>query len=80
LLNTSQQIGGALGVAIASTVAFTHVNTLLASGHTRVEALTSGFALSFWVLGGLGVASVLAALLLVRSSEVSMEAEGAYAG
>jgi EmrB/QacA subfamily drug resistance transporter len=79
LLNTSQQIGGALGVAIASTVAFTHVNTLLASGHTQAQALTGGFALSFWVLGGLGVAGVLAALLLVRSSEVAVEAEGALA-
>ena len=42
LINTSQQIGGALGVAIASTVAFTHVKTLLAAGHTQPEALTAG--------------------------------------
>jgi EmrB/QacA subfamily drug resistance transporter len=79
LLNTSQQIGGALGVAIASTVAFTHERTLLASGHGLPQAMTSGFALSFWVLGGVGVASVLAAFLLVRSSEISAEAEGALA-
>ena len=37
LINTSQQIGGALGVAIAATVAFTHAKTLLASGHDRAE-------------------------------------------
>ena len=30
LINTSQQIGGALGVAIAATVAFTHTTTLAA--------------------------------------------------
>ncbi len=77
LLNTSQQVGGALGVAIASTVAFTHERTLLASGHSLPQALTSGFVLSFWVLGGLGVAGVVAAFLLVRSSEIPMEAEGA---
>jgi EmrB/QacA subfamily drug resistance transporter len=70
LINTSQQIGGALGVAIASTVAFTHVKTLLASGHPQPEALTSGFSLAFWVLAGFGVASVAAALAFVRSSEV----------
>jgi hypothetical protein len=52
LINTSQQIGGALGVAIASTVAFTHVTTLLKSGHTQAEALTGGFSLAFWVLAG----------------------------
>jgi EmrB/QacA subfamily drug resistance transporter len=75
LINTSQQIGGALGVAIASTVAFTHMKTLLASHHSPAEALTSGFALSFWVLGGLGIVAVLAAFFLVRSSEVAVEAE-----
>jgi cellobiose-specific phosphotransferase system component IIC len=79
LLNTSQQIGGALGVAIAATVAFTHERTLLASGHSLPQAMTSGFALSFWVLGGVGVAAVLAAFVLVRSSEVAPEAEEALA-
>ena len=71
LINTSQQIGGALGVAIASTVAFTHVKTLLASGHTQPQAMTSGFALAFWVLAGLAAASVLAAAVFVRSNEVA---------
>ncbi|MFL5959105.1 MAG: MFS transporter [Gaiellaceae bacterium] len=80
LINTSQQIGGALGVAVASTVAFTHMRTLLASHHSPAQALTSGFALSFWVLGGVGVAAVLAAFLLVRSSEAPVEAEGVLAG
>jgi EmrB/QacA subfamily drug resistance transporter len=70
LINTSQQVGGALGVAIASTVAFTHMKTLVASGHSQAFALTSGFALAFWVLAGLGIVSVLAAFALVRSSEV----------
>ena len=80
LINTSQQIGGALGVAIASTVAFTHMRTLLASGHPQPEALTSGFALAFWVLAGIGVAAVAAAVVLVRSSEVVVEAESVPAG
>jgi EmrB/QacA subfamily drug resistance transporter len=77
LINTSQQIGGALGVAIASTVAFTHVKTLLASGHSQPDALTSGFALAFWVLAALAVASVVVAAAFVRSSEVAVEAEEA---
>ncbi len=79
LINTSQQIGGALGVAIASTVAFTHVKTLLVSGHTQPEALTGGFGLAFWVLAGFGAASVAAAALLVRSGEVVVEAEAVTA-
>jgi EmrB/QacA subfamily drug resistance transporter len=70
LLNTSQQIGGALGVAIASTVAFTHVRTLLTSGHSQPDALTSGFSLAFWVLAGFAAAAAVASFVLVRSSEV----------
>jgi EmrB/QacA subfamily drug resistance transporter len=73
LINTSQQIGGALGVAIASTVAFTHMNTLLQAGESPAVAQTSGFALAFWVCAGFGAAAVVATLALVRSSEVSAE-------
>ena len=70
LINTAQQIGGALGVAIAATVAFTHTKTLLAHGHDPLSAQTSGFALGFWVIAAIGVASVAASFLLVRDVEV----------
>jgi EmrB/QacA subfamily drug resistance transporter len=69
LINTSQQIGGAVGVAMVSTVAFTHFRTLLASGHDQASALTGGFTLAFWVIAGVSVASVVAAFALVRSQE-----------
>jgi EmrB/QacA subfamily drug resistance transporter len=76
LINTSQQIGGALGVAIAATVAFTHAKTLLASGHDALSAQTSGFALGFWVIAGIAAVSVVAALVLVRGGELeTVEAE-----
>jgi len=78
LINTSQQIGGALGVAIAATVAFTHAKTLLASGHDALSAQTSGFALGFWVIAGIAAVSVIAALLLIRGGELeTVEAEAA---
>jgi EmrB/QacA subfamily drug resistance transporter len=79
LINTSQQIGGALGVAIAATVAFTHTTTLLHSGHDLAAAQTSGFALGFWVIAGFGTAAVVATLALVRSQEVLLEAGAAQA-
>ncbi|MEA2146373.1 MAG: hypothetical protein QOG59_1960 [Solirubrobacteraceae bacterium] len=66
LINAAQQVGGALGVAIAATVAFTHTKTLLASGHAPAHAATSGFALGFWVLAGIGAVSVVACIALVR--------------
>jgi EmrB/QacA subfamily drug resistance transporter len=74
LINTSQQIGGALGVAIAATVAFTHTTTLVHSGHDLASAQTSGFALGFWVIAGIGAAAVVATLALVRSQDVVLEA------
>jgi EmrB/QacA subfamily drug resistance transporter len=81
LINTSQQVGGALGVAIASSVAFTHVKTLLAAGHTTQHAaLTSGFSRAFWVLAAVSAVSVVAAFALVRSRDVTVgEAETASA-
>src|SRR5437899_671930 len=70
LINTSQQIGGALGVAIAATVAFTHAKTLAAAGHDPLSAQTSGFALGFWVIAGIGAVAVVAAFALVRGREL----------
>jgi EmrB/QacA subfamily drug resistance transporter len=80
LINTSQQVGGALGVAIASTVAFTHTSSLIKAGHDVASAQTSGFALGFWVIAGLSAAAVVATLVLVRSDEVSLEQVAATAG
>jgi MFS family permease len=74
LINASQQIGGALGVAIAATVAFTHSKTLLVSGDSPAQAATSGFALGFWVLAGISAVSVVACIALVRGRELKQTA------
>jgi EmrB/QacA subfamily drug resistance transporter len=71
LLNTSQQIGGAIGIAIASTVAASHTTTLLHAGHARPAALTGGFQAAFLVLGAIGLAAVPVILALVRHDELS---------
>jgi MFS family permease len=69
ILNTAQQIGGALGVAIAATIVTTHSTTLLKSGDDAAHAYTSGFALSFWVIAALSAVGVLVAIVLVRQDE-----------
>jgi hypothetical protein len=69
LINSSQQIGGALGVAVAATVAFTHTTTLLASGDSAAAAATGGFALGFWVLAGVSALAVVACIALVGGRE-----------
>jgi EmrB/QacA subfamily drug resistance transporter len=76
LLNTSQQIGGAIGVAIASTVAATHFKTLIHSGSATPAALTGGFEWAFWVCGAIGLAAIPITFLLVRSRDLSPAATG----
>jgi EmrB/QacA subfamily drug resistance transporter len=67
LINTSQQIGGALGVAVAGSIAATHAKSLLHSGHAAPVALTSGYSLGFWVTAGFAAAGVIVALLAMGS-------------
>src|SRR6266404_2740533 len=71
LINTSQQLGGAIGVAIASTLAATQASTLLRQGAAPAAALTSGFQWAFWACGAIGLAAVPVTYLLVRRNELA---------
>jgi EmrB/QacA subfamily drug resistance transporter len=75
LLNTSQQIGGAVGVAVASTVAATHFTTLVHSGSGTPAALTGGFQWAFWVCGAIGLAAIPVTFLLVRTRDLAPSEE-----
>ena len=75
LLNTSQQVGGAIGVAVATSVAVSHATHLLRGGSSPAAALTSGYALAFWVVAGISAAAVVVALGFVRDAEVVGEEE-----
>jgi Na+/melibiose symporter-like transporter len=77
LLNTSQQVGGAIGVAVISTVSFTHFETLVARGSRPEIALTEGFQWGFWLTAGIWAASLLAAILLIRRMEIPETEEAA---
>jgi EmrB/QacA subfamily drug resistance transporter len=65
LVNTTQQLGGALGVAIASTVATSHFGHLLHTGSPENQALAGGFQWAFWVCGAIALIAIPVALLLV---------------
>jgi MFS family permease len=71
LLNTSQQIGGAIGIAIASSVAASHTQALLHAGNPAPAALTGGFQRALWVLGAIGLIAVPAIFALVRRHELT---------
>ena len=70
MINTSQQIGGALGLAVLSTIATTKTHDMLASGSANLpHALTDGFQSAF--LGGSVIAALgfAATLILIRTRD-----------
>ncbi|MBO0817834.1 MAG: hypothetical protein J2P30_22105, partial [Actinobacteria bacterium] len=66
LLNTSQQLGGAIGVAIASTVAAGRITTLIGEGRAQTAALTGGFHWALWACGAIALLALPAAAALLR--------------
>ena len=73
LINTSQQIGGAIGVAVASTIFTSHFESLLRGGEPPPAALTGGFQWAFWVVLGIAAAGLLAVFTLIRREEIPVE-------
>src|SRR3954449_10368891 len=71
LINTAQQVGGAVGVAVTSSVLITHSNNLLHEGTAFPAAFTSGTQWAFWVCAGIAVAGLVATLVLVRRDELA---------
>jgi MFS family permease len=80
LINTSQQIGGALGLAVLSTIATSRTDHVMASGASSLpNALTEGFQSAF--LGGAAIAALgfLATLILIRTRDSRAHVEMANA-
>jgi EmrB/QacA subfamily drug resistance transporter len=80
LLNTNQQIGGATGVAIATTIATTYTSHYL-QGHPGVgpldgAALTHGFQIAFYVLAALAaLAAVVSAIMIEPGAAATTSGE-----
>ncbi|HEU5027314.1 MAG TPA: MFS transporter [Spirillospora sp.] len=71
LIDSSQQLGGAIGIAIASTVAATRTRDLHTHGHAIAGALTGGFHTAFWVCGLITLAGIPIAFLLIRHTDIT---------
>ncbi len=69
LINTSQQVGGALGLAVLSAVAAGVTGTVVPGAPGSVEALTDGFQAAFLTGAGLAALGVVSAALLIRGSD-----------
>jgi MFS family permease len=75
ITNVSQQIGGALGLAVLSTLATNHTKSLLSSHHGLAASLISGYHVAFLVGAGVMVAAILLAfwLLTPRSAQPELQ-------
>jgi EmrB/QacA subfamily drug resistance transporter len=68
---TSTELGGALGIAIASSVAAGRFNTLTGGGDTVRVALTGGFHSALWVSAVIALIGIPVTFLLVRKDEMA---------
>src|SRR6266536_1075552 len=75
LINTSQQIGGALGIAALSTIATSRTDSAVAGGASQASALVTGFHGAF--LAGVIIAAlgIVASLTLIRRDELEQTLE-----
>src|ERR1700759_2410424 len=81
LINTSQQVGGALGLAILATVANSRTQSLFHAGvHNTADALTKGFDRAFLVGAGFAVVGAILAALLISSRDSREHAQSAQQG
>jgi hypothetical protein len=85
IVNVSQQVSGALGLAILGTVATTRTHALESAHHSLVGSLIGGYHLAFTIAALAVTAGILAALVLLRQPrprepEVVVEPEPRSAG
>ena len=80
LINTTQQIGGAVGIAVLSTIANSTTRSDAKGGVAIANALTHGFQNAFWVGVGVAAVGVAVAVLFVRRSDLVPEAAPEPAG
>jgi hypothetical protein len=73
LVNTSLQVGGAVGLSILATVAATRTDTLRAAGDSEALALTGGYHLAFLIAAGLVLGAVALAATVLRPEPVAAQ-------
>jgi MFS family permease len=73
LINTNQQIGGAIGLAILITISTTRSDNLIDDGVSELTALTDGYSLAFWVAAGIAILGVIVTLFALKREDLVME-------
>jgi EmrB/QacA subfamily drug resistance transporter len=80
LLNTSQQVGGALGLAVLSTLAASHTSHILNHGVTTIAARASAYTRGYHVAFGVGAALLVAGIVVVALTIRRRDAEAIDTG
>jgi EmrB/QacA subfamily drug resistance transporter len=75
LVNTSLQVGGALGLAVLATLSSTRSQNLIDDGEGRLSALTSGYHLAFVIGAGLVAVALVAAIFVLQPKASPQEVE-----
>jgi MFS family permease len=76
LINTTAQVGGALGLAVLATLSASRSETLLGGGDSTAVALTGGYHLAFWIAAGVVAAAIVAALVLLEQPQRAEQGAG----
>jgi EmrB/QacA subfamily drug resistance transporter len=79
LVNTSAQVGGALGLAVLATLSTSRSTELAAGGESTASALTGGYHFAFWIAAGLVAAAIVVALTVLRPAAKTAEAHAGRA-
>jgi EmrB/QacA subfamily drug resistance transporter len=80
LINTSQQVGGALGLAILSSIATSRTNAVAGGARPDAVALTEGFQTAFLVGAGFALTGAILAVVLISSRDSREQVEAARSG
>ena len=73
LVNTTAEVGGALGLAVLATVSATRSDDLISSGESTASALTGGYHLAFIIGAVLVVAAIIVAVAVLEQEEHATE-------
>ena len=75
LVNTTLQVGGAIGLAVLATLATERTEGLLADGESTAAALNSGYHLAYLIGAGLVIVAITVALTVLSPGVVATEGE-----
>jgi EmrB/QacA subfamily drug resistance transporter len=79
LVNTTGQVGGAIGLALLATISTERTKTLLAEGDSTASALTGGYHVAFLIGAALALVAIVAAVTVLRAESPAAMA-AAHAG